>query len=104
MTQILLIVDADEGELFAQEDPRPGRELVRLINTGKLVVGRSALVRAGEPQSARRVAGLEVVTVTFGPPPVKLSPRMYEVLFGLMDGLTAEEIAARLGISPRMIY
>jgi DNA-binding CsgD family transcriptional regulator len=38
------------------------------------------------------------------PPPVELTPRQYDVLFGLWEGKPAGEIARGLGISRRMVY
>lgn len=103
-TMILLIIDPDEPRLAMIEDPRPIDELIKLINTGQLVVGADQPGVAGRRQWAFRLDPAKMISVALEPPPVELSPRLYDVLFGLAQGLFAEQIAAQLGISRRRVY
>ncbi len=104
MTRILLIVDANTHATYINEDPRSARELAVAINTGKLRIGEENLVFECERQWAIPISGFEMVVVVPQTPPALLTQRQYEVLFGLSDGLSAQEIADDLGISRRMVY
>lgn len=120
LTRIILVHEtgiADEPDVFHCEDPRPHRAIVKAVNTGAQVIGLEpdptggearVTVRArqtGEPwQWAVSHDPIDSVTVVEQLPPVLLSPRQYDVLFGLADGLSVEQIARRLSISARTGY
>lgn len=126
MTRIILVHETDiaaEPDVFAFEDPRSHREIIKAVNTG---LEAAALVwdAAPAPQSAAvRPAfvpargnhhvpaqwavshePVDTVTVMERRPPVLLTPRQYDVLFGLADGLSVPQIAHRLRIAQRTGY
>lgn len=104
MTRIILLLDPEPIMTYIIDDPRSMRELVKLINTEQLVVGAGELRMEGQHQWAMAIEPLNVVTVVLESPPVNLSPRLYDVLYGLADGKRAEAIAAELDISRRTVY
>lgn len=103
MTHILLIVNAPYLATMWQLDPRPPRELIKEINTGHLRIGGEVFDTITE-QSACAIPENDTVVVTFCPPAYRLTPRLYQTLWGLADGKTAEEIAAELNITARTVY
>jgi DNA-binding CsgD family transcriptional regulator len=104
MTRIILILDPEIQATYITDDPRSAREVMVAINTRRLVVGEKELQLQGERQWAIAHEPVAVVTVFLEPPPVELTPRQYDVLFGLGEGISAGKIARRLGISRRMVY
>ena len=104
MTRIILVLDIAGQGLYVTDDPRTPQELVMLINSGKLVVGaEGAAARTRTRQWALAHPGIDTITVLMKPPPVRLSLRLYQVLYGLADGKEASQIAEELGISDRMV-
>ncbi len=104
MTHIILITKTKPLMLDTQDDPRTPREISSAINLGRLLV-RGALPSAdGVCQRAILVPSARAVVVEYEPPPVRLTPRQYQVLFGLCDGKRARKISEELGISRRMVY
>lgn len=105
MTRIIVLIDPFAPMIYTLDDPRPRRELVAAINTGEFTPGENAFrFKDGERQWAIGQAPLNVVVVSLNPPPIRLTRRHYQVLFGLQDGLRAAQIAAKLGISRRTVY
>lgn len=104
MTHILLVIEPKCFATGEYEDPRPPREVVMLVNTGQLKIGGGWLRIDGYEQSACYLPDVELVLVEFYPPDIRLSPRLYEVLFALADGKRAEETAREMGIKPRTVY
>jgi DNA-binding NarL/FixJ family response regulator len=125
LTRIILMLNTKNEAMLVFDDPREPRELVKAINTGAWQpVGSAdagldssptalAPVERAHPTAARSSAIrhwavshdlLDIVTVVQEPPPVALTPRHYDVLFGLADGQPAKEIAGQLHISRRTVY
>jgi DNA-binding CsgD family transcriptional regulator len=104
MTRILLILDPEHHLTHISEDPRPPREVMVAVNTRQLAVGASELQLHGARQWAVAHTPVNSVVVLLQPPPVELTPRQYQVLFGLAQAQPAAQIAAGLGISRRMVY
>jgi DNA-binding CsgD family transcriptional regulator len=105
MSRIVLIIDIDNQLTFCIDDPRPQRELVKLINSGRLRVGMEALeLQKKTRQWAISLPYPPVILVVMQDPPVRLSARHYDVLFGLADGMRGAQIADTLGISRRTVY
>lgn len=104
MTRILFIVNQKIMLFYIVDDPRPMRELIKLINTGEMLVGADEVRVAGMRQWAMGHAPLHVITVIFGEPPVSLTPRLYDVLYGIAEGKQAAQIAAGMGIARRTVY
>jgi DNA-binding CsgD family transcriptional regulator len=106
MTRLILVIDAPSQATYITDDPRPVRELLILINTGKLVVGMGDINLGGGPiqQFARGVPSQNTITVVKALPPVRLSRRHYDVLHSLADGKTVDQIALRYGLRRRTVY
>ncbi len=106
MTRIILVLDTQPQATYITDDPRPVRELIKLINTGRLVVGLGEINLGGGPvqQYAVGVPSQNTVTVTRAPLPVRLSRRHYDVLHALADGKTSDQIALRYGLRRRTVY
>lgn len=104
MTRIILVLNVENQAIYIEDDPRPPRELMISINRGETLVGAERLQMAGRQQRAQIFPHMDLVLVVLEPPPVRLTRRQYQVLFGLSDGKPAAEIASDLGISRRMIY
>jgi DNA-binding CsgD family transcriptional regulator len=104
VTRIILIVMPEVHATYTIDDPRPPREVLAAINTGQFRVGDGEVCIEGLGQWAMLHPPLNVVTVVLEPPPVALTPRQYDVLFGLADGKTAAQIGADLGITARTVY
>lgn len=126
LTRIILVHqtdDEEEPEMYTFDDPRSHRELVKAINTGaetasllKRAVVRTRRRRGADNRRAYRSCSgpnqqwaishypADTVTVLECRPPVCLTPRQYDVLFGIHDGLGMRQIARRLGISARTGY
>lgn len=104
MTSIILVMDPVTQTTKILNDPRSRRELVKAINTGVLVVGKEVLKNPRTRQWAVSHAPLDVVTVHLRRPPVHLTERHYDILYGLADGKTIEQIAHDLRLSIRTVY
>lgn len=106
MTRVILIIDMDNEAVWVGDDPRPGRELVMLINTGQWAAARGRLPPEllARGQWATYHPGVDTVTVMLQPPPVHLPLRQYQVLYGLVEGKTPARIAYELGITTRTVY
>ena len=105
MTRIILVLDTQPQATYITDDPRPVRELIKLINTGKMVVGLGEINLGGGPvqQYAYAMPSQNTVNVIKALPPVHLSPRLYDVLHGMAEGKTCEQIALKLGITHRTV-
>lgn len=104
MARIILILNSSLQATCIIDDPRPPREVMVAINTGKLVPGAPEVDLGGARLWAMAHRSVDVVTVVIDAPPVELTPREYAVLFALADGQSAPEIAAGLGISVNTVY
>jgi DNA-binding NarL/FixJ family response regulator len=104
MTRIILIVNPDLYASYTIDDPRSPREVMAAINTGQFIVGADAVRLDGLQQWAMLQPPFNVVTVVLEPPPIALTPRQYDVLFGMADGKPAAQIAQELGITARTVY
>lgn len=104
MTHIILVLKTRPHAQLSFDDPRTSRELVKAINTGRFVVGQKELKLSSLRQWATSQARLDTVYVTQEPPVVLLTPRHYDLLYGLADGKTTRQIAHELGISVRSVY
>jgi DNA-binding CsgD family transcriptional regulator len=104
MTSVVFIIDPAFHATWTYEDPRTAREIMVAVNTRKDTLKPTALDLSGERQWAHVHTSIETVTVVLQAPPVELTPRQYEVLFGLAESKPAAEIAGELGISRRMVY
>ncbi len=104
MTRICMVVNPEFCMTYTIDDPRPMRELVKLINTRKMVVGKGEMNMDGERQNAIPLTSVNVVLVLLENPPVELTPRHYDVLYGLADSKPARQIAEELGIGRRTVY
>jgi DNA-binding CsgD family transcriptional regulator len=118
MTRLLFL--PDEETFVLGDSSLPPEEVVRTIQAGEWNPPEpyaSWLAAGGQPPAlrvlrhgqlviimlAQPLAGLGAVRApTETAPP--LSPRQWQVLQGLMEGLTTKQIARRLGISRRMVY
>jgi DNA-binding CsgD family transcriptional regulator len=103
MTHILLVIEAGFTALHWEQDPRTPREVVMAINMGRLRIGDGLFSTPAE-QSACALIELDVVVVTYEPPEVVLTERLYQTLWGLADGQSAEELARDLNIKRRTVY
>lgn len=104
LTHIILILKPKPLLLETQEDPRTPREISSAVNLGHLHVRGALQTKGGFCQRAVIVPSAHTVVVEYEPPHVRLTPRQYQVLFGLCDGKRARTISAELGISCRMVY
>lgn len=104
MTRIYFIVNIEMMMFYITDDPRPMRELIKLINTGELLIGEDEVRLEGAHQWAMGQSPLHVITVILGYPPVILTPRLYDVLYGIADGKKASQIAHEMGIGCRTVY
>lgn len=105
LTGIILYHNTDDdNNMEFLTDARTHRELVKAINTGKLVIGSGAWQLFKPRQWAQSRHPSDFVSVRYGTPPIQLSPRHYDVLFGLVDGLTIQEISLRLSLTTRTVY
>ena len=104
MTRIYFIVDVESMIFYIDDDPRSMRELIKLINTGALKVGEDEVRVEGLSQWAMGHWPVHAITVLLGEAPVPLSARLYDVMYGIADGMTASQIAQSLGISTRTVY
>jgi DNA-binding CsgD family transcriptional regulator len=82
------------------------RELIKLINTGQLIVGLGEINLGGGPaqQVAMAMPSQNAVTVTKALLPIHLTPRHYDVLHSLADGKTCERIARKYHLTVRTVY
>jgi DNA-binding CsgD family transcriptional regulator len=104
VTRIIVILAPEFCATYTIDDPRSPRELAAAINTGKYIVGEGEFYMECSRQWAMLHRPLQVITVVLEPPPVELSPRQYDVLYGLSDGKDAAQIAAELNITTRTVY
>lgn len=104
MTRIYFVINPIYPSMYIDDDPRPPRELVKLINTAQIQIGADEVVLEGTHQWAMAHAPKNFITVIIGVPPVRLSPRQYDVLYGIADGKRAAQIASDLGIGRRTVY
>ena len=103
MTHILLVINAQFMALMWELDSRSTRELVIAINTGALRIGDRYFATLAQ-QSACAIPEQDTVVVTYASPAFELTLRLYQTLWGLADGKTADEIASELNIKPRTVY
>jgi DNA-binding CsgD family transcriptional regulator len=105
MTRIILVIDTQPQATYITDDPRPVRELIKLINTGRMVVGLGEINLGGGPvqQYAMAMPSQNTITVMKAPVPVRLSRRLYDVLHSLADGKTGDQIALKYGLGPRTV-
>ncbi len=106
MTRIILVLGNENDSTFITDDPRPVRELIKLINTGRFIVGLGEINLGGGPiqQYAMAAPSQNTITVVKGLVPVRLSPRHYSMLHCLADGKTIDQIAMRYRLRPRTVY
>ena len=103
MTRIFLIQHNGFFGFSWIDDPRPPRDLVMLINTGSLRLGETFFMDL-EMQSACSIPEVGVVVVTDEAPLVRLTPRMYQVLWNIADGKSAHQLANSLQIRTYTVY
>lgn len=117
MTRILFL--PDDRTILQLEAPETAEELVLAVNAGRWLPPepyRAAFVLTGPENVLRasRQGALVVVLLSAGGAELpggpldtegrpQLSRRTLEVLHGLAEGLTTRQIAARLGVTPRMV-
>ena len=106
MTRIILVIDTNPQATYIIDDPRPVRELVKLINTGHMVVGLGEINLGGGPaqQYAMATPSQNTITVVKAAVPVHLSPRHYDVLHDLADGKTCDQIALKHKLRRRTVF
>lgn len=106
MTRIILALDNQAQSTFITNDPRPVRELIKLINSGKMVVGLGEINLGGGPlqQYAVGIPSQNTITVMQADPPVHLSPRQYDILYSLAEGKSTSEIGLRYNLTQRTVY
>lgn len=85
------------------DDPRPAREVMYLVNTGRLRMGIDLPIDHRQPQTAMSLPEHDMVTVCNIPQYIELTDAMYCVVFGMLDGLPEEQIAQSLGITPKSL-
>lgn len=102
MTRIVLKNKMTATAVEIIDPVRTPREVIKAVNTGRLRIGPKTPGAAR--QWARYALTLGAVVVSKGFPPVRLSPRHYDILFCLCDGCTTDEIAHRLRICRRTVY
>jgi len=98
------MVDPDSSKVFEFEDPRTDRDLIKLINTGEFQFRLPNISTYSLRQWAQSHTRSDAVTVMLGDPPVELTPRLYDVMYCMADGLNVGQIAHRLDISCRTVY
>lgn len=104
MTRIILILNPSRQAVYIADDPRPPREVMVAINARAWTPGADEIDLGGARLWAMAHRSIGVVTVVIAAPPVELTPREYDALFGLAEGKSAPEIAADLGISVHRVY
>lgn len=104
MTRIILILNPDLQATYITSDPRSPRAVMAAINSRQLQVGPPEIDLNGARQWAMLHSAFNLVVVVNLPPPVQLSPRLFDILFCLRRGLKGPQIAAELGLSMRMVY
>ncbi len=57
MTRVILVIDTMPQGIFITDDPRPTHELVKVINTGKLIVGLGEVNLGGPDRPAAAPVG-----------------------------------------------
>lgn len=98
---VILTVFEDEKKIGAAISAGACGYLLKTAQPAEIVTAIHEAAEGGSPMSpkvATRVVGL-LATLTKKSKPVKLSPRELEILVLIVEGLTAKEIANRLGIS-----
>jgi DNA-binding NarL/FixJ family response regulator len=104
MTRVIRVTGALPQEILITEDPRSCYELVKVINTGRLVVGQGDQNQgASAPQRALALPAQAALAVLTAPPPPLLTELSYDTIYGLAQGLTLEQMALRVGISRRCV-
>jgi DNA-binding CsgD family transcriptional regulator len=111
MTQVLMLLQDDQ--ILLQSISQPADVLAAAILTGKWPRGLPA--RYAPPRCRWRAFCISPFYVVLYPDldldafphqvfrPASLSPRQTQVLNALVEGLTVEQIAARLSIRPRTV-
>ncbi len=106
MTRILFL--PDDRTILQFDSNETAEELVSAVNAGRWLPPEP--FRGENPLRASRQGALVVVMLARGEPAPgdagdspTFSPRMQEVLLSLSEGLTTRQIAARLGLTPRMV-
>jgi len=100
MTRILLYIDRPLVKGVWYTDPRPSREIMFLVNTGRLHFGLDAVPFDSRTQTAMSLPEQDLVTVAFIPHYVDLPEHLYDIVFGLVDHRPYPEIARQIGASP----
>lgn len=114
MTRIIFL--PGEGSLVVMESGTPAGELASAINAGDWTPPAPFFYLNPDPGSLQASRHEDIVLVTTSQPVKKLfdkalpmdeqftlSPRQFEILAGLAEGLTARQVAFRLKISPRAV-
>lgn len=99
MAKILFYTDLPNLSYAWYTDPRPSREVMYLVNTGRLRMGIDLPIDHHRTQTAMSIPELDLVTVCLTPPYVELTETMYCVVFGMLDGMPEEQMAQSLGIT-----
>jgi DNA-binding NarL/FixJ family response regulator len=104
MTRLILVIDTFPQGLFITDDPRPMHELVKVINTGNMIVGLGE-VNLGGPALQRAIAlpSKTTVAVLTAPPPTLLTAQNYDTIYSLAQGLTLEQMALHANLSRRTV-
>lgn len=103
MTYIIYI-DTATPKVTKFEDPQTPRELVKQINCDTYPVHFNKKPWGGPHVWATIHRSIDSVIVVPALPKVRLTPRLYDVLFLIVDGMTVEQIALALGLRVRSIY
>ncbi len=98
---VILTVFEDEKKISAAISAGACGYLVKTARPEQIVEAIHEAVRGGSPMSPMIAASVVklLAKLTKPMPPVSLSPREREMLVLIVEGLTAKEIADRLGVS-----
>jgi DNA-binding NarL/FixJ family response regulator len=104
MTRIYIVFSVKYHAAVILDDPRPAREIMMRVNSQEERVGERQIRMTGKRQWAMVIPVINALSIVLEPPPVDLTYRQYEVLYGIYDGKHTIDIAAELGITMRTIY
>lgn len=104
MTHVILVIGAMPQGVVMIDDPRTSYELVKIVNTGRLIISLDKVER-GKPVSQRALAlhSWSALAVLTTPPPPRLTESNYDMIFGLSKGLTIDQIAVQSRVSRRLV-